>query len=465
MPYPIGSEQRPLRIAIIGSGPAAFYAAGDLLKQTETHVEVDMFDRLPTPYGLVRGGVAPDHQKIKNVTKIYERIALLPHFRFWGNVTFGRDIQREEVLAHFDRIIYAVGAKSDRQMGIPGEDLAGSYSATEFVGWYNGHPDYLDLSFDLSVEKVAIIGMGNVAIDVARVLAKTPKELANTDIADYALETLKQSRLQDIYVIARRGPVQAAFTPPEVREMLELEQTVAMVNPAALKLDNASQRILDQTKHRDIVRNVEILQRMAQNTDHEKPRRLHFMFEYSPLELYEAKGAVCGIKLVKNKLVETEDGRIKAEATDQFEELPVGLVFRSIGYKGVALPGVPFDEKNGIIPNHEGRVIDLKTGIVHPREYVVGWAKRGPTGVIGTNKPDSLETARLLLKDYQAQKTETAEPLKPETVETWLKSKNIDFVTFAGWKKLDQFEMEEGARKGKPRQKITTIEAMLKIIN
>ena len=464
MQYPIGSEQRPLRVAIIGSGPAAFYAAGDLLKQTDFYVEVDMFDRLPTPYGLVRGGVAPDHQKIKNVTKIYERIALLPHFRFWGNVTFGSDINREEVLEHFDSIIYAVGAKSDRQMGIPGEGLVGSYSATEFVGWYNGHPDYLDRSFDFSVEKVAVIGMGNVAIDVARIFAKTPAELANTDIADYALEALKQSRIQDIYVIARRGPVQAAFTPPEAREMQELEQTEVIVNPEALKLDSASQRILDTTKHRDTVRNVEILQSMAQNTGQGKPRRLHLMFQYSPLELYETKGLVSGIKLVKNKLIEVEGGRIKAEATEQFEELPVELVFRSIGYKGVALPGVPFDEKNGIIPNHEGRVIDAETETVHPREYVVGWAKRGPTGVIGTNKPDAIETVRLLLKDYQDQKAEFSDPLKPEAVEVWLKSKNIAFVTFEGWKRLDQFEIEEGAKKGKPRQKITTIEEMLEII-
>ncbi|MBF0278177.1 MAG: FAD-dependent oxidoreductase [SAR324 cluster bacterium] len=464
MKYQIGSENRPLSVAIIGSGPSAFYAAGDLLNRTELNVQVDMFDRLPTPYGLVRGGVAPDHQRIKNVTKIYERIASLPQFRFWGNVNFGTDISREEILKHFDCIVYAVGAKSDRQMGIPGEQLIGSYSATEFVGWYNGHPDYLDAQFDFSVEKVAIIGMGNVAIDVARILAKTPEELASTDIADYALEALKNSRVKNIYVIGRRGPVQAAFTSPEAKEMLELEQTEVIVDPEVLKLDGASQRFLDTTKNRDTVRTMEILQRIAGTEPEGKPRQLHLMFQYSPLEIYGSNERVSGIKLVKNKLVEGEGGRIKAEETGIIEELPVGLVLRSIGYKGVALPGVSFDEREGIIPNHNGRVVDERTKEICSREYVVGWAKRGPTGVIGTNKPDAIETTQHLLEDFRGQTAEAPEELKRESIEAWLKSKKIEYVTFEGWKRLDQHEIDEGAKKGKPRQKTTKIEDMLKII-
>lgn len=460
---PIGSEQRPLRIAIIGSGPASFYAAADLFKQESLVVEIDMFDRLPTPYGLVRGGVAPDHQKIKNVIKIYERTAQHPRFRFFGNVTLGEDIQREELLKHFDCIIYGVGAQSDRQMGIPGEDLTGSFSATEFVGWYNGHPDFMDRKFDLSVEKVAVIGMGNVAVDVARILSKTTEELAQTDIADDALQALKESQVKEIYMIARRGPVQAAFTPPEARELLELEQTVTLVDPQALELDSASQQELETTKQKDTVRNFELIKKMAENHEDEKSRKLRVLFLYSPVEVQGEAGRVSGIKLVKNQLVEAK-GRVKAVATEEFEELSVGLVFRSIGYQGVAIAGVPYDDWSGTIPNEEGRVMDPATKTVMPQDYVVGWAKRGPSGVIGTNKPDAIETTKNLIKDYQGQQVEDSDAFKAKAVEDWLKAKNIDYVTFEGWKVLDQIEVEAGAKKGKPREKITHIDEMLRRI-
>ena len=459
----VGSEERPLRIAIIGSGPSAFFAAADLFKQQALVVEVDMFDRLPTPYGLVRGGVAPDHQKIKNVIKIYERTAQHPRFRFFGNVTLGTDIQREELLEHFDCIVYAVGSQSDRQMGIPGEDLTGSFSATEFVGWYNGHPDFVDRHFDLSVEKVAVIGMGNVAVDVARILSKTPEELAHTDIAAAAFDALKASRVKEIYMIARRGPVQAAFTPPEARELLELEQTVTVVDPQALELDRPSQHQLETTQQKDTVRNFELLKKMAQNKAHEKSRTLRMMFLHSPLEIQGKAGRVSGIKLVKNQLVEAQ-GRIKAVATDEFEALDVGLVFRSIGYQGVALPGVPYDDWSGTIPNREGRVFNPETQTVMPQDYVVGWAKRGPTGVIGTNKSDASATTQNLLKDHQDQAVKNSSAFQPEAVEDWLRSKNIDYVTFADWKTLDQIEVEAGAKKGKPREKITRIAEMLRLI-
>ena len=463
MQFAIGSEQRPLRVAIIGSGPAAFYAAADLLKQ-DAHIDVDMFERLPTPYGLVRGGVAPDHQKIKNVARIYERTALRSQFRFWGNVTYGKDISREELLQHYDSLIYAVGSQSDRQMGIAGEDLIGSYSATEFVGWYNGHPDYRDRTFDLSVDSVAVIGMGNVAVDVARILAKTPAELAHTDMADYAQEALKQSQVRKIYMIARRGPVQAAFTPPEARELLELEQTVTLVDPEVLKLDPASENVLQTTKHKDVVRNIEIMRKMAQFSGEEKPRQLYLMFQYSPVEILEEDGRVSGIKLVKNELLQDEGGRIKARPVDEFEEMPVGLVFRSIGYQGVPLPGVPFDERKGVIPNQGGRVMDAESNSVRPREYVVGWAKRGPSGVIGTNKPDAGETVRALLVDYMDREAEANEAFKPEAVEALLKTKNIAWVSFADWKILDDAEIEAGSSKGKPREKFTKIDAMMRRI-
>ena len=353
MQFAIGSEQRPLRVAIIGSGPAAFYAAADLLKQ-DAHIDVDMFERLPTPYGLVRGGVAPDHQKIKNVARIYERTALRSQFRFWGNVTFGKDISREELLQHYDSLIYAVGSQSDRQMGIAGEDLIGSYSATEFVGWYNGHPDYQERTFDLSVDSVAVIGMGNVAVDVARILAKTPAELAHTDMADYAQEALKQSQVRKIYMIARRGPVQAAFTPPEARELLELEQTVTLVDPEVLKLDPASENVLQTTKHKDVVRNIEIMRKMAQFSGEEKPRQLYLMFQYSPVEILEEDGRVSGIKLVKNELLQDEGGRIKARPVDEFKEMSVDWFFVPSAIEGWPYRGCLLTKERASFPIGRG---------------------------------------------------------------------------------------------------------------
>ena len=457
--FTVGTATRPLYVAIIGSGPSAFYAAGDLLKRKTCHVEVHMFERLPTPYGLVRGGVAPDHQNIKAVTKIYERIANLPHFHFWGNVTFGKDIVRSEILEIFDAVIYAVGAPSDRRLHVAGEELQGSYSATEFVGWYNGHPDFREHEFNLSAKSVAIIGMGNVALDVARILAKTKAELAKTDITDYALEQLSKSAIDQIYLIARRGPVQAAFTPVEAKEFLSLEEANAWIEPQELELEPCSQQELDQAKkHSNQKHNFEILEAMSQPIIQEKPRNIQFLFRRSPQEILGENGKVKQLKLKKNTLMYDEKNeRIDAVFTGEEEILDVDLVFRSIGYLGKALPGVAFEKKKGTIPNDFGRVQQQKIG-ENSDEYVVGWAKRGPTGVIGTNKPDSVQTVETMLSDFSQRELTKKAPLH---LGAWLKEKGTPFITFSEWKQLDEFEMEEGKKHGKVREKVTNVSEML----
>ena len=464
MQYAIGSKERPLNVAIIGSGPSGFYIAENLLKQEKFYIEVDMFESLPTPYGLVRAGVAPDHQQIKSVSKIYEKIAQLPRFRFWGNIHFGSDIQKADILEHFDAIVYAVGAQSDRRMGIPGEELQGSYSATEFVGWYNGHPDFRNLTFDFSTKAAAVIGMGNVAIDIARILARTPEELSKTDIAQHAQEQLAHSKIKDIYLIARRGPMQSAFTSAGIKEIPNLSQAVAIVDPSELKLEDESKIILEDTKDKRIIQNLKFLESISNNHESSQLRSIRFLFRRSPLEILGQDGVVNGIKIVKNELFQNEFGALKAQATEVSEDLETGLVFRSIGYKVKPLPGVSFDQQRGVIANRNGRVVDSTSQEICPNEYVVGWAKRGPTGIIGTNKADALETAKLLLEDYRNRQAETLIDSRSQVIVRMLQSKKIPFVPFEDWKILDQTEIEVGEKKLKPREKITTVEEMLEII-
>lgn len=453
----VGTEPQPLRVAIVGSGPSGFYAADHLLKQKNLTVEVDMFERLPTPYGLVRGGVAPDHQKIKAVTKVYEKIAQHPSFRFYGNVTFGKDIAHEDIRTFYHTVIYAVGAQSDRQMGIPGEGLLGSHAATEFVAWYNGHPDYQHFEFDLSQERAAVIGNGNVAMDVARILASSYEELRRTDIADEALAQLKISRVKEIYLIGRRGPAQAAFTNPEIKELGELESTDVYVNPEEIALDHLTRETVAANPDATVDRNIEILTDYSRRQLAGKSKKIIMKFLWSPVELI-GHDKIEAIKLVKNQLHKSDDGSLRPKPTNRFETLPVGLVFRSIGYKGIPLPGVPFDEKNGIIPNQDGRVID-RLG-----EYVVGWIKRGPSGVIGTNKPDSYATVDALLLDLAEQRLR--KPIYPlrSMIEEFLIKRNMRFVTFDDWMKIDRTELARGAAQQRPRIKFTSIGSMLEII-
>ena len=460
MKSPVGIDDRPLRVAIIGAGPSGFYAAQALLKQKDHVVAIDFFDHLPAPFGLVRYGVAPDHQKIKSVTKLYDRIASDPRVRFFGNVTFGHDLTYEDVKAHYDQVIFAVGAQTDRQLGIPGEDLPGSHPATQFVAWYNGHPDHVDSVFDLSSESVAIIGVGNVAMDVARIMALSPAELAMTDIADHALEALNRSNVKDIYIIARRGPAQIKFTNPELQELAELEVTDVIVDPAELELDTLS--AVSIANNRAAQTNIDLLMHYADLGRTGREKRIHFLFLRSVVEIVEDdEGRTARIKLERNELRPTETGYLNSHGTGEYETLEVGMVMRSIGYRSEPLPGVPYHQRWGVISNTDGRVSQYESGEVVPGDYVVGWAKRGPTGIIGTNKPDAVATVKLMLDDIDNLSAVETEMASLEAMPALLQKRGVRFVTWDEWKLIDQAEVTAGQRVGRPRIKFVTAEAMI----
>ena len=385
-----------------------------------------MIERLPTPWGLVRLGVAPDHPKLKEVSRAFERIAERPGFRFFGNVELGRTITHEELTQLYDAVVYAVGAQTDNRLGIPGEDLPGSWSATEFVAWYNGHPDFQDLEFDLSVERAVVVGAGNVALDVARMLALTHEELDPTDATDASIEAIAASSIREIVVLGRRGPAQAAFTTPELKELGELAGADIVVDPQALELDAASEAaIVGDT---NATRNMEVLREFAAREPSGKARRLVLRFLVSPVALVGDE-RVEAVEVVENELV-ASNGRIGARATERRETIPAGIVFRSVGYRGVELPGLPFDPARGTLPNDCGRVLDGDgsplTGV-----YCAGWIKRGPTGVIGTNKKDATETVRLLLEDDAARRLPRASDPR-DLVECWRDGTGSRSSTSAG---------------------------------
>ena len=451
----LGTEEHPLRVAIVGSGPAGFYAAEHLLK-SDVNVQVDMFDRLPTPFGLVRFGVAPDHQKIKSVTRVFDRIAKNESFRFYGNVDVGQDITLEDLKDHYHQICFATGAQTDRQMGIPGEDLPRSHAATEFVAWFNGHPDYRDCEFDLSAERVAVVGVGNVAVDVARILCRTPEELAATDIADHALEALRNSRVKEVYMLGRRGPMQAAFTNPEVRELGELTGADIHVPEDEAKLDPLSQAELDGSDDDKIKKKVEILQDFAQREPEGKSRLLTLRFLVSPTELVAGEdGGVRVMRIEKNELV-SDGERTSPRGTGQTEDLPVDLVFRSVGYRGVPIEGLPFHERWGLIPNEAGRVTEPETDQPLTGLYVSGWIKRGPSGVIGTNKKDGTETATAMLEDAAASATFDPGSPDPAAIDALVHERQPNLVTYENWTRLDAIELSKGEALGRPRVKFTS---------
>src|SRR6478752_10210084 len=379
------TADRPLRVAVVGSGPAGFYAAGALLASDDPQIEVDMIERLPTPWGLVRLGVAPDHPELKTASRVFEKTAAKEGFRFFGNVEVGKDVTHDELLRLYDAVVYTVGAQTDRRLGIPGEELPGSWAATEFVAWYNGHPDHQHLEFDLSGERAVVIGNGNVAVDVARMLALTPEELAPTDTTDAAIDAFTSAGITEIVMVGRRGPAQAAFTTPELQEMGELAGADVIVDPA--ELEGA------EPKDTNSERNLAVLRDFAAREPAGKPRRVVFRFFHSPVAILGDE-RVEGVDLVCNEL----DANERAVPTDEHETISCGLVFRSVGYHGVELPGVPFDPATGTIPNERGRV--------SPGVYCAGWIKRGPTGVIGTNKKDAAETVETLLEDAAAGRLE-----------------------------------------------------------
>ncbi|MEK7668098.1 MAG: FAD-dependent oxidoreductase [Gemmatimonadota bacterium] len=457
-----GTPSDPLRVAIVGAGPAGFFLAERLLGQSDVTVEADLYERLPTPYGLVRFGVAPDHEKIKNVTRSFDKVAARPGLRFFGNVDVGRHVTLDDLKHHYHQVCFCTGAQTDRRMGIPGEDLARSHPATEFVAWYNGHPDYRDLHFDLSVERVAVVGVGNVAVDVARILSRSVEEMATTDVADYALEALRASRVKEVYLLGRRGPAQAAFTTPEAKELGELEGADVRTVESELALDPLSLAVLDAEDGPAIRRKIKVLQEYAHRPRTGKPRLLTLRFLVSPTELVaDEHGGVRAMRLVRNRLAAAKGGGTRAEPTGEFEELPVGLVFRSVGYRGVAIPGLPFDEKAGTVPHERGRVRDPVAGQPVTGAYVAGWIKRGPSGVVGTNKPDAAETAETMLADLAA--GAVLEPAEPAVAaaEALVRRAQPAVIPFGDWRKLDRLETERGKALGRPRLKFTKVEEML----
>ena len=423
-----------------------------------------MYERLPAPFGLVRFGVAPDHEKIKNVSRSFEKTGGKPNFRFFGNVEIGKHLSLADLQRHYHQICFTTGAQTDRRIGIPGEDLERSHTATEFVAWFNAHPDYRDREFDLSVERVAVVGVGNVAVDVARILCRTPEELAQTDIADHALEALTRSRVKEVYMLGRRGPAQAAFTTTEVRELGKLPGADTITLAEEVTLDPLSKEWVEREDNRSLRKKLETLREMAERAPAGKPRRLIIRFLQSPVELIgNSANRVVGMRLVKNVLQPGEDGRLLARPTDVAEELPVELVFRSVGYRGIPLPDLPFDDRRGIVPNERGRVVQPATGEPVSGVYVSGWIKRGPTGVIGTNKPDAAETVAAMLEDVSVGSVPTPQNANPAAVLDLVRERQPDYVSFADWRRIDAAETERGKAQGRPRVKFATVEEMLDV--
>ncbi|ETW23409.1 FAD-dependent oxidoreductase [Mycobacterium gastri] len=451
-------HHRPYHVAIVGSGPSGFFAAASLLKAADTadHIDVavDMLEMLPTPWGLVRSGVAPDHPKIKSISKTFEKTAEDPRFRFFGNILVGEHVSPAELAERYDAVVYAVGAQSDKPLNIPGEDLPGSIAAVDFVGWYNAHPNFEHATPDLSGSRAVVVGNGNVAIDVARILVTDPEVLACTDIADHALESLRPCGVREVVLVGRRGPLQAAFTTLELRELGELEGVDVVVDPAQLEgISDEDAAAAGKTAKQ----NIKVLRDYAQRPPRPGHRKIVFRFMTSPIEI-NGDGKVEQIVLGRNELVADDSGWVSARDTGEREELPVQLVVRSVGYRGVPTPGLPFDEKRGTIPNTAGRVEGSRN------EYVVGWIKRGPTGVIGTNKKDSQDTVDTLIADLAA--AEALADFPPdhgEQLAAWLTSRQPHLVTTAQWKIIDHFERAAGEPHGRPRVKLPNVAELLRV--
>ncbi len=461
-----GSADQPMRVAVVGSGPAGFFVAQHLLAKPDPVVSVDLYERLPTPFGLVRFGVAPDHEEIKRVSRQFDKVAAKPAFRFFGNVDVGSHVTLDELRRYYHVICFTTGAQTDRRMGIPGEDLARSHAATEFVAWFNGHPEYRDCRFDLSVERVAVVGVGNVAVDVARILSRTVAELSTTDIADHALEVLQRSRVKEVYMLGRRGPAQAAFTNAEVKELGELAGADVHVREDEIALDPLSLAEVEQSDDRKLRRKLEILREFADRSPDGKRRTLAIRFLVSPVELVgNEAGEVEGLRVVRNRLVADGRGGLRAEATDESELLPVGLVFRSVGYHGVPLAGLPFDQKRGVVPNERGRVLTSPSEAPMPGVYVSGWIKRGSTGVIGTNKRDAAETVEAMLEDLALGTVPSPAHPQPAEVESFVRQRQPAAVTYADWQRINELETARGEPQGRPRVKFTSIDEILAALN
>jgi len=450
---------RPYHVAIVGSGPSGYFAAASLLKFADSaddaDVRVDMLEMLPTPWGLVRSGVAPDHPKIKSISAQFEKTALDPRFRFFGNIVVGDHVQAAELAERYDAVIYAVGAQSDRSLGIPGEDLAGSVAAVDFVGWYNAHPHFEEMAPDISSGRAVVVGNGNVALDVARILVTDPDVLATTDIADHALKVLHDRGVEEVLVLGRRGPLQAPFTTLELRELGALEglgDVDVIVDPADFA-DISDEDI--EAAGKTVRNNIKVLRGYAEREPRGAKRRIVFRFCTSPIEL-KGEGRVESIVLGRNALVD-DNGRIVAKDTGEREEVPAQLVVRAVGYRGVPTPGLPFDDRSGTIPHANGRIDGRRN------EYVVGWIKRGPTGVIGSNKSDSQETVDTLVSDLSGADLAEVGADYPEELVEWLLERQPKLITDDHWKLIDEHERSAGRPHGRPRVKLTSVAELLRI--
>jgi ferredoxin--NADP+ reductase len=428
------------RIAIVGAGPAGYFSAQALQnsQDEERTFAIDLFERLPTPWGLVRSGVAPDHPKIKTVAKVFEKIASDPNFRLFGNVELGRDVSIEQLKENYDAVIMATGLSVGRKLGIPGEELAGSLSAADFVPWYNGHPDYVNVDVSLNGKNAIVIGAGNVAMDCGRILALDPAELDSTDTADHALAALHLSSIRNVMIVGRRGPEHAAFTSPEIRELPKLENTDVLI--AQSEIESAKERVAEKLEgNKELRNNLEAMLEVSQTSAKNHERKLAINFLLTPLEIIGSE-KVEAIRFSRNEVIND-----KVSATSKFVELPCDLVITAIGYQVLPIPGVEF--ANGKVINEHGHVSD--------NLYVVGWAKRGPSGVIGTNKSDSSEVVKLLLAKLPSAAKENTDITKFIT--------NHQVITQRGWEKINQAEIQQGEAVGKPRRKVTDWKDLLSL--
>lgn len=455
----VGSDQNPLKVAIVGAGPSGFYASEALIR-SDLNVEIDLLERLPSPYGLVRSGVAPDHPKLKQAILVYDKIASNnSELNYIGNVTVGKDVSVDELRQTHHAVILTCGAETDRKLGVPGEDLPGSHTATEFVAWYNGHPDYRDRVFDLSHENAVVIGQGNVAADVSRILSKTVDELKTTDIAQHALDALAESKIKNVYVIGRRGPAQAKFTSKELKEFGELEACDAVVSSDELVLNAASEAELAEKSNAGSKKVYDLFVGYAEKGLSGKPRQCHFQFLRSPVELI-GTDRIEKVVIEHNQL-SGDAFKQSARGTGERYELETGILFRSIGYRGVEMSGVPFHESWGVFPNNNGRITDNDS--VVPQLYTAGWIKRGPSGIIGTNRACAVETVKSLLEDVGDLDSESKSGR--DGLYSLLDQRDVRHINYQQWKTIDQAEVARGESKQKPREKFTSVDEMLALIS
>lgn len=451
---------RPYYVAIVGSGPSGYFAAASLLKfgdaDDNRDVRVDMLEMLPTPWGLVRSGVAPDHPKIKSISAQFDKISADPRFRFFGNIVIGDHVQPAELAERYDAVVYAIGAQADRALGIPGEDLPGSVAAVDFVGWYNAHPHFGEMAPDVSGGRAVVVGNGNVAIDVARILVSDPDLLAETDIADHALQSLHARGVEEVLIIGRRGPLQAPFTTLELRELGALEalgDVDVVIDPDDFA-DITDEDL--EAAGKTVRNNIKVLRGYADAEPKGSRRRIVFRFRTSPIEI-KGDDRVESIVLGRNELISGADGRVTAKDTGEREEVPAQLVVRAVGYRGVPTPGLPFDERAGTIPHTDGRIEGRRN------EYVVGWIKRGPTGVIGSNKKDSADTVETLLADLAEAELADFDAEHLDQIRQWLLERQPKLVTTEHWQLIDAYERTTGEGSGRPRVKLTSVEDLLRI--